>query len=117
MKLADVKLGRSYLAKISGVVTTVTLVRTNPHGGWDARNEKTGREVRIRSAAKLRGEVTRKVSVYISTTTSREDMVDRVSRALPAERRETFLASVKDEPSWNFVKNTAECFGVVFEAS
>lgn len=59
MKKAEVTLGRTYAAKVSERIVPVTLVRESRFGGWDARNEVTGRDVRIKSAAKLRYEVTR----------------------------------------------------------
>ena len=58
MKKAEVRLGGVYVAKITGKLTQVRLDRVSPYGGWDATNLKTGRLVRIRSAAKLRSEVT-----------------------------------------------------------
>jgi hypothetical protein len=32
----------------------VQVIAESPYGGWVGRNEQTGREIRIRSAAKLR---------------------------------------------------------------
>jgi hypothetical protein len=52
----DVKIGGVYHAKISGNVVRVRLDGPNPYGGWNATNLITGRPVRIKSAAKLRGE-------------------------------------------------------------
>ena len=56
MKKADVKIGGIYLAKVSQQLTKVQLVRESPYGGWDATNLATGRTVRIKTAARLRGE-------------------------------------------------------------
>lgn len=54
----DVKIGAKYVAKVNGYEQVITLVGLAPYGdGWVARNDKTGREIRIKSAAKLRGEV------------------------------------------------------------
>ena len=54
MKKADVQIGKQYIAKISGKLTTVRLTNVSQYGGWDAVNIGTGRAVRILTAAKLR---------------------------------------------------------------
>ncbi len=54
MKKAQVQLGGTYVAKVSGTLTTIRVTRENAYGGWDAVNTKTGRAIRIRSAARLR---------------------------------------------------------------
>lgn len=51
----NVKIGGKYKAKVGGFNTTVTILRESPTKGWYARNERTGREVYIRSAQRLRG--------------------------------------------------------------
>lgn len=56
MRKAQVRLGGRYEAKISGKIVVVRLTNENPHGGWNAINESTGRTVRIKTAAKLRCE-------------------------------------------------------------
>jgi hypothetical protein len=57
MKKADVKVGGRYSAKVSDKVVVVRIDGENPHGGWDATNEATGKKVRIKSAQRLRGAV------------------------------------------------------------
>jgi hypothetical protein len=57
MKKKDVLLGHIYLAKISGKIVPVQIDGESPYGGWNATNRATGRQVRIKSAAKLRQEV------------------------------------------------------------
>jgi len=57
MRKADVQIGATYIAKVSGKLTQVRLVRESPYGGWDGLNLATHREVRIRSAARLRAPV------------------------------------------------------------
>jgi hypothetical protein len=57
MKKRDVVLGQVYAMKVSGRVQPVRLIAESPYGGWVGRNELTGREIRIRSAAKLRARV------------------------------------------------------------
>jgi hypothetical protein len=67
MKKRDVVLGQVYAVKVSGAVVAVRLVAESPHGGWVGRNERTGREIRIRSAAKLRYPVGKKAKMGIVT--------------------------------------------------
>ena len=57
MKKNEVKVGQTYLAKVSDKVVPVRIDGENPHGGWDATNEATGKKVRIKSAQRLRGAV------------------------------------------------------------
>ena len=57
MKKADVKVGGTYAAKVSGKVVPVRIDAENPRGGWDATNTVTGKKVRIKSAQRLRGAV------------------------------------------------------------
>jgi len=54
VKKRDVEIGATYLVKVSGKLTKVRLTRPSPYGGWDGLNLATHREVRIRSAARLR---------------------------------------------------------------
>lgn len=49
----DVDLGGVYLAKVSNKTVKVRIARTSPNGGWFATNMETGREVRVRTAARL----------------------------------------------------------------
>ena len=57
MKKHEVKVGGRYSAKVSDKVVVVRIDAENPHGGWDATNEATGKRVRIKSAQRLRGAV------------------------------------------------------------
>jgi len=59
MKKHEIENGKTYAAKVSEILAPVTIRGENPDGGWDAVNEATGRQVRIRSAQRLRFEVTR----------------------------------------------------------
>jgi hypothetical protein len=56
MKKSEVVIGRHYKCRVSGVITVVKILAESPYGGWTAKNIKTGREVRIKSAQKLRTE-------------------------------------------------------------
>jgi hypothetical protein len=71
MKKADVTIGATYIVKVSGKLTRVRLTRESPYGGWDGLNLATQREVRIRSAARLRAPVGQYRSARLNTTTPR----------------------------------------------
>ena len=54
MKKADVKIGLVYRAKVSNKKVPVMIDRESSYGkGWEATNLSTGREIRIRTAARL----------------------------------------------------------------
>ena len=55
MKKDNVKLGQTYVVKVSGMVQPVRMDAKNAHGGWDGTNMKTKKPVRVKSAARLRG--------------------------------------------------------------
>jgi hypothetical protein len=54
MKKNEVKVGHSYIAKVSNKLVQVKITAENPRGGWDATNEATGKKVRIMTAQRLR---------------------------------------------------------------
>ncbi len=55
MKKKDVEIGKTYIVKVSGKLVPVKLVSKYEYGrGWNGKNMKTGRDVRIKTAAKLR---------------------------------------------------------------
>jgi len=58
MKKRDVQVGERYEAKVSGKLVWVRITSESEHGGWNAKNTVTGREVRIRSAQRLRRALT-----------------------------------------------------------
>jgi len=58
MKKNDVKIGESYMAKVTNSVVPVRIDAENRHGGWDGKNIATGRKVRIKSAQRLRSKCT-----------------------------------------------------------
>lgn len=60
MKASEVQVGKTYLAKVSGRVCPVSIIRAVPWGGYDALNTATGRLIRIRSARRLRAPVPEK---------------------------------------------------------
>jgi hypothetical protein len=55
MKKNNVKLGSVYAVKVSGSVVPVRLDREHSQGGWTGTNMKTRKEVRVKSAQRLRG--------------------------------------------------------------
>jgi hypothetical protein len=55
MKKDEIKVGGTYLAKVTDRVVPVRLDRENARGGWDATNLVTNKQVRIKSAQRLRG--------------------------------------------------------------
>jgi len=57
VKKSEVQIGKTYTAKVSGFVVPVRIVSESPHGGWVGINILTHREVRIRTAARLRREI------------------------------------------------------------
>ena len=57
MQKRNVKVGSTYIVKVSGTLTKVRLTREHERGGWYGTNLATGREIRIRTAARLRSEV------------------------------------------------------------
>jgi hypothetical protein len=55
MKKESVKLGSTYACKVSGEIQPVRLNATNPHGGWNGTNVRSGKAVRVKSSQRLRG--------------------------------------------------------------
>jgi hypothetical protein len=49
-----VQIGLTYIVRVSGTLAKVRINGESPYGGWRGTNLATGREVRIRSAARLR---------------------------------------------------------------
>jgi len=70
MKKHEVKVGAKYLAKVSDKVVPVRIDGENPHGGWDATNEATGKKVHIKSAQRLRGEAKPKAAAKEAAPTA-----------------------------------------------
>jgi len=54
MKKNEIEVGGHYVAKVSDRLTTVRIDAANPRGGWDATNLRTKKQVRIKSAQRLR---------------------------------------------------------------
>ena len=76
MKKSQVSIGKTYLVKVSGKLAPVKIICESPHGGWEGRNVTTGRDVRIRGAARLRGEYpTEARRPYLGPVTPPTDLV------------------------------------------
>ena len=56
MQKHNIKVGSIYIVKVSGQLTKVRITREHNRGGWYGTNLATGREIRIRTAARLRSE-------------------------------------------------------------
>jgi hypothetical protein len=68
MKKNEVKVGQCYKVKVSGSIAEVRITGENPHGGWDGVNVATNRAVRIKSAQRLRGLVSRPAKRTVART-------------------------------------------------
>jgi hypothetical protein len=60
MKKNEVRIGGTYRAKVTDKLVSVRIDAENSNGGWDATNLDTNRKVRIKSAQRLRSEVSAK---------------------------------------------------------
>jgi hypothetical protein len=56
MKKNEIEIGKIYIVKVSGSLSRVKITNESLYGGWDGKNMATGRDVRIRTAARLRRE-------------------------------------------------------------
>ena len=57
MKKSEVKIGGVYIAKVTNRLVQVRIDAESRYGGYDALNLRTGKKIRVRSAAKLRSAV------------------------------------------------------------
>lgn len=64
MTKSQIEIGKVYAAKVSGKIAPVVITGISQYGGWNARSKATGREIRIRSAAKLRYEMVQRNGVW-----------------------------------------------------
>jgi hypothetical protein len=64
MKAKDVHIGETYEVKVSGKIQPVRITAESPYGGWVGINTETGREVRFRTAGRLRINITVRDAVY-----------------------------------------------------
>ena len=75
MQKQNIKVGSTYIIKVSGTLAIVRITREHIRGGWYGTNLATGREIRMRTAARLRSEAP--TSQGISTEEVRE-IVDKI---------------------------------------
>ena len=75
MQKQNVHIGTTYIVKVSGTLAKVRLTREHDRGGWYGTNLATGREIRIRTAARLRSEA--KPAPEISYNATRQ-IVDKI---------------------------------------
>lgn len=92
MKQRDIQIGERYMARVSGNWTTVRITSERPpttrngrtrHGGWDAVNERTGRTVRILTAARL----------SLTTSETVQERNERPSEIPPTNEEEALTES------------------------
>ena len=57
MQKSEVKIGGTYVAKVTNKIVHVRIDAVSRYGGWDATNLETHKKVRIKSAQRLRGDV------------------------------------------------------------
>jgi hypothetical protein len=57
VKKSQIEIGKTYFAKVSGVIVPVRITGIRPLVGWDGLNPRTNHYVQIRTAARLRQEV------------------------------------------------------------
>lgn len=53
MRAKDIEVGNTYRALVSGKITVVRVIKINPNGGYWATNIRTGRTVKMRTAARF----------------------------------------------------------------
>jgi hypothetical protein len=89
MKARDVKINDSYHATVSRKKCRVTIVRKNPHGGWDGKNQETGRQIRIKSAQRLTPILTQEAALQIN----RQLDAKKAARKAAREQEDAKLAA------------------------
>jgi hypothetical protein len=92
MKKNEVKVGGEYIAKVSGKLAQVRINRENPHGGWDATNLATKKDVRIKSAQRLRAEAGRKATPAAHVVTGAKTAAESTKDAKAAPQAATGAA-------------------------
>ena len=58
MQQDQVQIGKTYAAKVTDKIAPVRIDSENEHGGWNATNLRTNKQIRIKSAQRLRNEIT-----------------------------------------------------------
>jgi len=58
MQQDQVQIGKTYAAKVTDKIAPVRIDSENEHGGWNATNLRTNKQIRIKTAQRLRNEIT-----------------------------------------------------------
>jgi len=88
MKKAQVQIGQTYVCKVSGRLAEVRIESECPYGGWWAVNTQTGRQVRIRSAQRLRAPAGRLRRREPLAATTADGQPDRKEERDAAQQRD-----------------------------
>jgi len=81
MKKDEITIGGTYLAKVTDKVVPVRLDAENPHGGWDATNLVTNKQVRIKSAQRLRGPAPQRQTSHRTSAVAEAQAADAAANA------------------------------------
>lgn len=84
MKKDDIKIGATYTAKVSDRVVPIRIDRENARGGWDATNLVTNKQIRIKSAQRLRGETGAKGGAAVKTEAKAEKPAKKAKATAPS---------------------------------
>jgi len=87
MKKHEVKVGGTYLAKVTDKVVQVRIDGESRFGGWDATNLATKKKVRIKSAQRLRG------------AAPKAEAVDEKKAKVEAWRKEVAAKTAQPDPA------------------
>jgi hypothetical protein len=111
MKKNQVQIGGTYVAKVSGQLARVRIDAESRFGGWDATNVSTRRKVRIKSAQRLRREVSSEkpggphasATTIVDNDRPPQNIDERLAAAPPsivpyAQRRARAVAAQSEAP-------------------
>lgn len=84
MKRKQIKLGGVYCAKVSGKLVDVVITDESRHGGWTAMNCITGKVLHIKTAGRLRFEITKPSPEHPIAPVWPEHLKPRVTEVLAA---------------------------------
>jgi hypothetical protein len=76
MKKNEVKVGQCYRVKVNHNIAEVRITGENPYGGWDGVNVATNRGVRIKTAQRLQGLVSRPAKRTVARTMEEAQVAD-----------------------------------------
>jgi len=96
MKKDEVKVGQTYRVKVSGKIADVRITGENRHGGWDGVNVATNRQVRIKSAQRLRSVVQRPAKRKKIVTLAEYEAEAGQTKATSPTRAKTSKKATKD---------------------